>query len=158
MTPAFTLTGNTKGVYASLSSNVVGGATIALYAMKTNIPCEVTQSWSNQYDADNAGMNTYLNKLFYRTENAGNISDVTVTLVDTTTISGQIQPKTVTGNLTSNQFAPNIVSWIQFNLEANGESHLLQWSIPPNTGGIIMTMLIIQGEARGVVYETVSAP
>jgi len=155
MTPAYIMSGRTKEVWASLNGIFSDILTTFVTTLQTNIPCEVDQVWTNQYDFDNAGNNTYVNKVFLRTQYANNTSPLTVQLSDTTTISGQISTKTVstTQPVNPSPFPQGLVSWLQFNLEQNGESHLMKWFIAANTANIIMTMIIIQGEARGPVYE-----
>jgi hypothetical protein len=118
--------------------------------MANSIPCDSLQQWSNQYDFDNAGANTYVNKVYLRTQDAGNANNVSIALVDTVYIGNQVV--TVSCSAVSVKGIPT-VSWVQFDFEANGESHLFTWTILPRTGNIFLSMIIVQGEARGPVYE-----
>lgn len=147
---AYTLTGATKGVIGSLSGVWNAAANTYLAQFKSSLPCEADAYWETQYDFDNASANTYLNKVFLRNEPSG---DVSATMSDTSMISGATKTVTCTTTQSGSTDGNKLVKWMQFDFENNGEAHLLRYFLAANAGISITSMIILQYELRGVVYE-----
>jgi hypothetical protein len=150
VTSAFTISGATKGVVFSLSGVWNSAASNYLAQALASLACEADAFWEKQLDFGNASSNTYLNKIFLRTEPAGAAA---VTMTDTSMISGDTVNKTCTSNQDSSTDSNGLLKWVQFDFEVNGESHMLQLLLPANSGRLVQDLMVYAVEDRGVVYE-----
>lgn len=150
LTPAYTLTGATQGVLMSLAGDWNTGLSTFLVQSLASLPTEADAYWENQYDFDNASSNSYLSKVFLRTEPSGS---VTATMYDTARVGDAVSTVSSTFTQTGVTDSSGLVQWMQFDFENNGESHLLKFLIPANLGRVIISIIILQYEPRGVVYE-----
>lgn len=150
ITPAFVLTGATQGVLFGLSGTWDGVFQSAIAQALVNTPCEAVATWMKQVDFDNPGANTYMNKIFMRTEPSGNLG---ITLADTSMISGITSTTTKFSLVDQASDGNGLLKWLQFDMEQNGESHMFVFTIAVRGGILIMDLWIPTYEIRGPVYE-----
>lgn len=149
--PAYTLTGATKGVLFGLTGVWDTGPSYSIQQAVSSMAPEVGYGWTKQFDFDNTSSNSYLNKVFLRTEPSG---ACTATLTDTTVLSKSVITQSATAVQTGAQDSSGVVNWMQFDLENNGESHKLMFNVDAGGGIVIINQLVIAYEPRGVVYES----
>lgn len=152
ITPAFTLTGDTKGVMFSLGGSWTSGPNNYLAQSLSSIACEADCTLQKMIDFGEPTFVNYVNRLFMRIDPLGFITATATAYSD---VSGSITSKSDIKNRpaagTDNLGIPDEMI---FDLEANAEIILVTFLVTASIGILSIQNLIPAYETRGSVYES----
>lgn len=150
--PAYTLNGTEQdviyGMWGLWGSGVPSAQYGILNAGELGSACEVDSTFIKHIDFQNPGGNTYINKFYIRTEG---VDECELTVSDTSIISGVLS--TVTKSVEFPGNSTGVLSWLQFDIEQNGEDHMFEVTLTAASGTPILDLYIVTFEERGPVYE-----
>jgi hypothetical protein len=152
ITPAYTLTGASQGVLFGLVGRWTSGSDNIVAQSLASLPCEATATLTKMIDFGNPSANTYANRLFMRVDPLG---AVTVTSSITSVISEEFTTVSDTKSRAAlSTDSLGVPDELIFDLEQNGEIHMVQISVVAGSGILSIQNLIPAFEPRGSVYES----
>jgi hypothetical protein len=152
ITPAFVLTGATKGVLFGFGGQWNNAQKNLIAQSLASLACEAPASLTKMVDFGNPSAYTYANRVFMRIDPLG---AVTVTLQNTGVISEQFTTvEDIKSRIALSTDALNIPDELVFDAEQNSEIHMLQFSVAAGGGILSIQNIIPAFEPRGSVYES----